>query len=699
MKKRFRIRITPDPGFTLLVLYLVTVVLLVLFGRLGIARAAFEEKPISPEQVRSGELLMPAGKPGKYLKAPLLSMDADIRISGITARTKLRQDFKNISNKWVEALYVFPLPGESAVDHMRMQVGTRILVGEIKEKQAAAKTYEQARKAGKKASLLAQRRPNIFTTAVANIGPGETVTIEIEYQQIITRHDNIFSLRFPMVVGPRYRPDACSLRGPTTSSVSDRRENLPARAPGTTAPDSLSFPVVTPQESPVNPIRLHVNLAAGMEISSLTSLYHGITREMNRDGSIDIRFNGKVAADRDFVLEWQPADLQTTTATLFSETKNGENYMLLMVMPPAAKLQEPLARETIFLLDTSGSMGGTSIRQAKKALRMAVHRMRPRDRFNIIAFNTTTHSLFAKAEPGNLKNLQQAEQFINGLEARGGTEIRPALELALDGRDNHERIRQVVFLTDAWVSNEEKLFQVIRNRLGDSRLFMVGIGSAPNDYFMTRASDMGRGSYTAIGKPEEVREKTDRLFTMLEQPASTDLHLHGDGLLESLPAKLPDLYSGEPLVVLLKAENGFQQLRLTGLAADRTPWQMTLDRNGFNDRPGISTLWARKKIRMLMDGLSAGENPDTVKKKVTRLALDNHLVSRYTSLVAVEQKISRPAGKNLENTRQKNNLPAGTRHELIFAGSTATATPSSLLLCIGLLLSASAGLLLRRYRV
>ena len=675
-----------DPGYLMLAVYLLSVIVLVLLGWCGSSGAAVQQT-MALDEVRRGELLMPGAEPGRYLPVPLLSMDVDISITGITARTTVSQHFQNTTDQWVEALYVFPLPDESAVDHLQMQIGERRIIGKIQEKEKARKTYEDAKKAGKKASLLSQQRPNIFTTAVANIAPGETITVEIEYQQTVQRLKDVYSLRFPMVVGPRYQPGARAFPGPAAMSLKEGRgENPQDHSPAVAGNDAIFPPVVAPGEQPVNPISLHVDLAAGMELSRVDSLYHEISTAKNSDDSLSIRFTGKVLADRDFVLEWQPVQQQIPTVTMFSEHKGGDSYLLLMVMPPEQEHVEPLARETVFILDTSGSMGGESIRQAKKALLMAVARMRPRDRFNVIEFNSATRSLFAGSRPGTADNLARARSFIEKLEADGGTEIRPALELALDGRNDHDRIRQVVFLTDACIGNEQELLTLIHDSLGDSRLFMVGIGSAPNSYFMTRAAAMGRGSTLSIGKLSEVQEKMTALFSMLEQPVLTNFALQGGHIVETYPTPLPDLYQGEPLVAVVKAAGDVQSMQLSGLMGGSTPWQVELSAEDIVERPGIRVLWARKKIRSVMDTLSAGGDPDIIQQEVTTIALANHLVSRYTSLVAVEEKISRPSEKDLKTHNQKTNLPAGWQYKKVFAGNAATATPASLLMLLGLIL-------------
>jgi Ca-activated chloride channel family protein len=661
-----------DPGYILIGGYLLAMALLVLLGWCGSAGASIPgPQEVTLDDVHRGQLLLPGKEAGQYLPSPMLAMEVDISISGIAARTSVTQKFTNPSKEWIEALYVFPLPDECAVDHLQMQIGDRVILGRIQKKAEAQKTYEAAKKAGKKTSLLSQQRPNIFTTVVANIAPGEVIIVHLEYQQIVKRQDRLFSLRFPMVVGPRYHPGVIPPPDPTTISFTDT--------------DTTRM-TISPQNQPVNPITLHINLAAGMELSRVDSLYHGIRKQKNTDNTLDIHFTGEVKADRDFVLEWEPVQSRAPMVSLFSEQQGEENFMLLMVMPPEQTLQQPLAREILFILDTSGSMGGESIRQAKKALLMAITRIRPEDRFNIIEFNSVTNSLFSTGKPGTRKNVQQAASYIHALDARGGTEIKPALELALDGKNSHERIRQIVFLTDGCVGNEEELFALIHQRLGDTRLFTVGIGSAPNSYFMTRAAAMGRGSYTFIGKLSEVQEKMTTLFTMLEQPAITNLVLSGGNINEMLPSPLPDLYQGEPLLAFIRAKKSQQNIQISGLSGGRTPWQLTLDGTSFTDRPGIAALWARKKIRILMDSLSVGVDPEQVKKQVTRLALNNHLVSRYTSLVAVEEQLSRPEDKKLNTNRMKTNLPAGWQQNTVFAGSAATATPSRLLIGLGFLL-------------
>ena len=230
----------------------------------------------------------------------------------------------------------------------------------------------------------------------------------------------------------------------------------------------------------------------------------------------------EVPADRDFELAWKARPGSMPKSALFKEVRDGGTYALLTLFPPAGAGAERgrLPREVVYVIDTSGSMEGESIQQARKALLLAVDRLKAGERFNVIQFNSVTSRLFAEARPVTLETRGAAREYVSRLVATGGTEMAGALEAALTSSDDPRRVRQVVFLTDGSVGNEDGLFGLIRQRLGDTRLFTVGIGSAPNGHFMTKAAEFGHGTFTYIGKLEEVGEKMSRLFKALAQETS-----------------------------------------------------------------------------------------------------------------------------------------------------------------------------------
>jgi len=640
------------------------------------------------DTVRQGSLLFADGH-GGYRPALTQSTEVEIDVSGMIARTKVRQRFTNDGEQWAEGVYVFPLPEAAAVDHVRMQIGERVIEGQIQERQAAKQRYEQAKAQGKKAALIEQERPNLFTNSVANIAPHETVVVEIEYQQVLRYDNGEFRLRFPMAITPRYIPGT-----PIEESVT-RFDKRGWAVDTNRVPDASRIsPPVWRGEGKINPIALTVHLDAGFPLARVNSPYHAI-RQVDEDAARGITTitlaDADAVADRDFELSWTPAPGRAPQAALFTEQVGTEHYHLLMVLPPdAAAPQQRLPREVVFVIDTSGSMAGTSIEQAKQALVLALQRLQPEDRFNVISFNSTTDRLYGDARPASPENLEQARRYVAALNAGGGTEMRPALEAALRNAQEDNALRQVIFLTDGSVGNESELFELIHDRLGRSRLFTIGIGSAPNSHFMTKAAQFGRGTFTYIGDLSEVRSKMEGLFQKLDSPLMSDLAVDAGGAaLETYPQRLPDLYRGEPLVIAIKGAQEGQSLTVHGRRL-QAPWQARIALQNAIPGHGVGALWARRKIADLMDQQRQGADREAIRKAVIRVALQHHLVSKYTSLVAVDVTPSRPQGSTIERRALPVNLPYGQHYEKIFGhlAQTATAAPLDLLLGTVLLLLA-----------
>lgn len=660
---------------------------------------SLQSERVRSDLVQRGSLLLKQASGGVAVEAPMLHTDVAMNISGMLARVTVRQRFRNPAAEWVEGSYVFPLPEEAAVDRMRLRIGERLIEGEIREKGEARKAYEVARREGKKASLLDQERPNIFTTAVANIAPGETVQVEIEYQQTIPYSQGQFRLRFPLVVAPRYIPGYPSGNPEVTAFQGNGWARDTPEVPDASR---ITPPVVAPTEAPVNPVSINIRLDPGMPLSHLESVYHAVNTEKNAQGIYQLALqDATVPANRDFELLWVPAPGNAPQAALFNEQWQGDEYALLMLMPPApapaAATAVRVPREVIYVIDTSGSMHGDSIIQARAALKLALERLTTDDRFNVIQFNHQTAALFSRAVAATADNLQRARSYVDRLVADGGTEMLPALQLALGQQAEQGVLRQIIFLTDGSVGNEQALFSLIHQQLGDSRLFTVGIGSAPNSFFMTRAAQFGRGTFTYIGKVAEVGEKMAALFSKLETPRLTDIEIHWpqDQPVEMWPARIPDLYQGEPVLVALKLQQPNLPLTLTGDAAG-VPWQQQVTLRGGAARSGVHQLWARRKIADLMDQRTQGVAEPEVRKAVLDVALTHQLVSRYTSLVAVDKTPSRPADQGLENKALPTNLPQGWSATKVFGSLPQTATASEWNLLVGLLLLAC-GLLFSRW--
>ena len=633
---------------------------------LAVPAGTFAQEQQEPEatvglgDVGQGSLLLQTETQGRYVPVPVQSTEVKIAIRGLVVETVVRQRFSNPGEEWLEGVYVYPLPQRAAVHAMRLEIGDRVIEGQIKEREAARKVYQKARIEGRKASLVERERSNIFTTSVANIGPGEEVAVRISYQQILENDSGRFELRFPMVVGPRYIPgSAITTKATGTGWAFDTDEVEDA--------SRVTPPVHHPNQGAVNPVRLEVSLDPGMPLERLNCPSHAAQIRKNATGVHSILLD-RVPADRDFVLEWSPAHGSEPLAAIFTEELDGAFYVLAMLMPPDDSFTETvrLPREVIFVIDTSGSMGGTSIIQAREALILALEQLEPEDYFNIIEFDSNFTRLRRESVPAMPAAIDEAKGWVAGLQADGGTEMMEPLLAALEDIQEHTPLRQVVFITDGCVGNEDALFTAIHNELGRSRLFTIGIGSAPNSHFMERAASFGRGDFTHIGAPSEVSLRMGEFFAKLENPVLADIELQWpDPDAETWPQQVPDLYAGRPVVVTARLGTIHGELVATGVRANES-WEARTVLSVGAERAGVNRLWARRKIASIMDQRARGVPEEEVRPQVVELALAHHLVSKYTSLVAVDVTPTRPIDEKMRTGAVPTNLPAGWKYEKVF---------------------------------
>jgi Ca-activated chloride channel family protein len=678
-------------------------------ARAGLTEVAGD---LYPGELGSGHMLLRAEPGDAYTPALIQASKVHFDISGIIATVALEQTFRNDSDRWLEGVYAFPLPDNAAVRRLEMMVGDRRIVGKIREQAAARELYRAAKTAGRKASLIEQQRPNLFTSRVANIGPGEEITVRLEYVQQVAFDAGEFALRFPTTVTPRYMP------GMPPASAGDR--DLPGQlaidpylgwaAPTDQVPDADAIsPLLNPQPGdenrPLNPLEITARLDMGMPLARVAAPYHDIALT-RRAGVYEIRLSTGVSEmDRDFVLNWQPVTGSAPTAALFTEEVGGEYFGLLLVLPPVIEpVQSAIPREIIFVIDTSGSMGGVSIEQARASLAAALQQLNPEDSFNIIEFNSGYRALYPAPVPASRHHIQRAREFVRLLVASGGTEMLPALRAALappsdaEGHGEQAPLRQVIFITDGAVGNEVALYEEVTARLGDSRLFTVGIGSAPNSWFMRKSAQFGRGSHTHIGDLGEVATRMAALFEQMARPAAVNLAVHWPQPTEVWPERLPDLYHGQPLVLAVSFGDRPPQgeVVVQGDIAGRA-WRQSLRVAGGTDplsvprHNGVASVWARQKITGLLDQKVLGRTEQEVRAAVLPVALQHQLLSPYTSFVAVDETVSRPPGASLDGTAVANTRPLGQSPQHFAYPVTATTGPAKawlggLLLFLGILL-------------
>lgn len=629
-------------------------------------------------------------------RAVLVDTVVEIDVLGMVAFVEVSQRYLNAADAWADARFVFPLPDQAAVDALVVRVGDRIIEGEIQERAAARATFEQARAEGRRAGLVEQERPNLFTTSVTNIGPGEEIEVRIGFQQPVRYDDGRFSLRFPTTLVPRFVPGAA---WPKATQVEDA---------GVVEPDLDAARIATPMRpagaASVNPFQLRATIFAGFELARIESLHHAIWKR--RDGDVwRLGLDEESAtSDRDLELQWTPRDAGRAQAAVYRERVGNTDYLLAMLVPPHRFQADHTPREVTLVVDTSGSMRGAAMAQARGALQVALAALTPRDRFNVIEFNSITRSLFPTPVPAQAGALAEAARFVGGLRANGGTVMAPALIQALELRPSSGHLRQVVFVTDGAVGNERELLDLIQREIGDARLFTVGIGHGVNDHFLRKAADLGRGSYTFIAHQHHVEARMIELLTRLTSPVLHDIELTWPVSAEVFPQRIPDLYIGEPLLVLARVPAGMLEVHANG-RSDGQPWRRTLTLQDALPAPGVAKLWARRRIEALTDARGEGADRELVRAEITATALQYRLLSPYTSLVAVEREPARPAWEPLARHVLAQNPPHGRQLEgLVGTGSgramPQTASAAAVHVRHGLVWLAMAMLLsLRRWKV
>ncbi|MCC7074138.1 MAG: VWA domain-containing protein [Deltaproteobacteria bacterium] len=575
--------------------------------------------------IRRGSLLIPDREhPGLYREAPAVETSFEVTVAGLVTRTTVRQRFTNPERDAVEMLYAFPLSETAAVDELKMIVGERVIEGQIAEKQAARRVYAAAKDEGKRASLVEQVRPNLFSTALANVAPGESIEVVIGTSDTLHYEAGRVTLRLPLSITPRFNPGGSGA-------------NAPVDLPATTRP---------------TPVTIDIDVDAGFPVAGVHAPFHKVGMTKVDERGFVVASRGPLPADHDFVLSWDAKPLTAPTGAVFLEEhgKQGDGYALVMMVPPTVVDDDGSSRtprDTVFIIDSSGSMSGPSMEQAKGALALAVQRIDPRDSFSIIDFDDKLIPMSSSLVPATAEHKALAARFVEGLVADGGTVMAPALKLAFEQIEaarapvsSTGRVQQVIFMTDGAVSNEDELFSLIHDQLGKTRLFTVGIGAAPNTYFMRKAAEMGRGTFTYVGAPHEVEPKMTELFAKLESPVLSGIevdfcgeHCGGGARVEAWPQKIPDLYLGEPLMVVARTDALPKDIVVTGSMAGR-PYRVSFEVPWPVEGAGVHKLWARKKVDSLTDAMRTGKGG--LEPEILAVALEHHIVSELTSLVAVD---------------------------------------------------------------
>jgi Ca-activated chloride channel homolog len=659
-------------------------ILLTLFLAVAPANAQSDNK--LPD-VCQGSLLFKSPIAGGYEEVPLKHTDVVLDVRGLVSSATVTQQYSNSSSAPIEAVYVFPLPHDAAVYDMEIRVGNRLIRSTIRERAEAKKIYEAAKAEGKRAALVEQERPNIFTTSVANIMPGDTIDVRLRYVEPLKWENGTMRLDFPIVVGPRYIPG--------TQAVGHQGEGWAMDSDAVRDASRITPPVRNPDSRPGHDISLAVDIDSGLGSATVNSISHKINIRKLPDGRQRVELaSGTTIPNKDFILELhQEPGTSPTTALFLSPTSAGDAEFLLATYPPTSKPSSRVPLEMLYMIDISGSMEGTSIKQAREALLSALDRLTTNDRFAILAFNDKYREFSPEPMPATPQNVEAARQYVRNLNASGGTEMLPALQHLMHKPQPTGYLRHIVLLTDGDLGNEDQIFMALRGDLGNARLYTVAIGSAPNLFLATKMAQYGRGTFTHIADNSETREKVSQLFDKIENPVLTDVNLSFEGVevTDVYPHRLPDLFLGEPLVIYGRISKGhLGKLHLSARSGNE-PFDVTVpfDTSKASFHPGITTIWARQRVEELMDQYRHAEEPNQpeVRSAIVAHAIQYRLVTKFTSLVAVEEVVVNPGGGS-NKVAVPTELPEGMQMDSVF-GAPATGTADQSLEALGLALLGS----------
>lgn len=599
------------------------------------------ERPVEPG-------LDAVGPDGERLgPCPLEHTEVEAEIAGFVTRVRVTQTFSNPFSEPIEAVYTFPLSSDGAVDAMSIRTGDRTIRGQVRRREEARELYEGAKRAGRLAALLDEERPNVFTQRVANLVPGASVDVEIEYVESLDYADGRFEFSFPMVVGPRFVPGE-----PTGSSGT-------GWAPDTDrVPDgSRLTPPVAPQGVRAgHDVSLSVSLSAGLPIADLRSRLHEIdveevdaTRRLVR-----LRRRDEIP-NRDFVLQWRVAAEDLSSGVLVHRPGEEPGFVTFLLVPPERVRPEAAApREIVFVVDRSGSQAGRPLAQAKTAMLHAIDRLGPRDTFQVISFSNQVEKLFDRPRSATPATRERARTYVHGLQASGGTLMAEAVREVCAEPAPENRLRIVSFMTDGYVGNDHAVIDLVRKLRGTSRWFPFGTGNATNRYLLDHLAREGGGEVEYVLLDEDPREAAERFYQRIEAPVLTDVRLDFEGLAltDVAPHRLPDLWAHKPLVVHARYESGGAgRVVLRGFRNGR-PWERALDvelpDRAAENRP-IASMWARARVDGLLArdlrGLQQQSFAPELRAEVERIALAHQLLTPFTSFVAVEERVVNEGGR------------------------------------------------------
>jgi len=545
-------------------------------------------------------------RPGHFPFAPLevTSHHVEVKIDGQVAVTSIDQEFYNPNDQRLEGTYMYPVPEGAHIDKFSMEIGGKMVDAELLRADKARQIYEDIVRRMRDPALLEYAGRDLFKIRIFPIEPRSRKPIKISYTELL-------------------RSDAGTV--------------------------TYSYPLSTEKFSaqPIKSLSVKVEVKTEQPLASIYSPSHKV--EIKRDGAnrAVIGYESKdETPDTDFQLVYN-SEARDVGLSLITHKPAGEDgYFLLLAAPTTAKETKPAPKDIVFVVDTSGSMAGPKLQQAKKALEFCVENLNNEDRFEIVRFSTEAEPLFGKLVDADSEHRKRASNFIADLKPIGGTAIADALQSALKARtEKTERPFLIIFLTDGLPTvgarNPDEIVAEVK-KAGSARIFSFGIGSDVNTQLLDQIAEGTRAFSQYVLANEDLEVKVSSFYTRIKEPALTNVRLEfGGGVRTSklYPAQLPDLFKGDQLVVTGRyTGSGEVEAKLTGIANGRE--QIFTYKVKFNDSSNdyVARLWATRRVGFLLDEIRLHGETNELRDEATDLARRYGIVTPYTAYLIVEDE-------------------------------------------------------------
>lgn len=561
---------------------------------------------------------------------PLAGVSIEAELSSLCARVVITQRYVNREATPIEAVYLFPLDDGAGVCGFEAVIDGTLVVGEVKEREAAFRTYDEAMERGDGAFLLDEERADVFQASVGNLPPGKEVLLRITYVSELAVDGKGLRFTVPTTVAPRYAP------------AEDRV--------GVGRPDSDTLNPPAAWKVPYG-LDLTVHVTMPEAIARIESASHPVSVSTTGKAATVRLATRQAALDRDFVLSIEAAGLDRPHAWV-ERADDGSETVALAFVPVLGNTPTP--GEIVFLVDRSGSMAGTSIEEVRNALQLCLRSMIPGCAFNIAGFGSTHEALFDKSRSYDEKSLAEASAYVTDLHADlGGTEILPALQAVLERPHVRTLPRQVIVLTDGEVSNTDAVLELVGRHAAGARVFAFGIGASPSRHLVNGLARAGGGAAEFIHPGERIEPKIVRQFGRLLSPALTNVSVKWEGIdVVQAPSVVPPVFAGDRLLVygFAKPERRSQSARAR-LTADTgsgpVGFETAIDFTTAASGRTVGPLAARVRIRELEESpawLTQRGSRQSARKttaaagEIIELSTRHGVLSRETSFVAIERR-------------------------------------------------------------